>query len=284
LIRDAQKHGVEVRDVSVVHSDWDCTLEPAGQKSKIQSAYPGAQRALRLGLRLVKGLGQTAVERLLQARAASAFRSLDDLLGRTELKKDEVEALAEAGALEELVAGRRQALWQVRKPRMNGLFDGVSLQEPAIQLPALKATEQLLLDYGTKGLCVHDHPLRHLRPRLQKRRVVRAADLVHLNKGAEVSVAGLVLSRQQPGTASGVVFITLEDETGFANLIVYRHIFERFQLIARHATLLLAHGELERELKPVDPKATPVIHVLVKSLERLDVPGRGIQRMSRDFH
>ncbi len=284
LVRDAQKHGVEVRDVSVAHSDWDCTLEPVSDKSRIRSEQPGAQRALRLGLRLVKGLGKGVAQRIEAARVERAFSSLEDFTRRVSPRKDELEALAESGALEALVSGRRQALWQVRAPRMTGLFAEAKLDEAEVRLPALKATEQLILDYGTKGLCVHDHPMRHMRARLQKRRVVRAADLLHLNKGAKVSVAGLVLSRQQPGTASGVVFVTLEDETGFANLILYRQVFERFHLVARHSTLLLARGEVEREVKPSDPRSAPVIHVIVEFLERLDGPGKSISSISRDFH
>ncbi len=284
LVRDAQKHGVEVRDVSVVHSDWDCTLEAASEKSNIQSSYPGAQRALRLGLRLIKGVGEPLGQRIESERKQWAFGSLDDFMRRVAPKKDEVEALAEAGALEALVGGRRQALWQARAPRVAGLFGHTSFEEPSVELPRLRAAEQLLLDYGTKGLCVNDHPMRHLRQRLQARQVVLARELVDLEKGVRLSVAGLVLSRQQPGTASGVVFVTLEDETGFVNLILYRHVFERFHWVARHSTLLLASGVLERESKPLAPDETPVIHVLVDSLERLDTPGQGLSSMSRDFH
>lgn len=284
LVRDAQKHGVEVRDVSVFHSDWDCTLEPPSEKSKIQSSYPGAQRALRLGLRLVKGVGEPLAERIERERRRRAFDSLEDFMRRAAPKKDEVEALADAGALEALVGGRRQALWQVRAPRMAGLFGRTSFEEPSVELPGLRAAEQLLLDYGTKGLCVNDHPMRHLRKSLLARRVVLARELVTLKKGVRLNVAGLVLSRQQPGTASGVVFVTLEDETGFVNLILYRHVFERFHWAARHSTLLLASGVLERESKQLAPDQTPVIHVLVDSLERLDTPGQGLASMSRDFH
>lgn len=277
LIRDAQKHGVEVRDVSVAYSDWDCTLEAATERSS-------ALRAVRLGLRLVKGLGEELAVRIKAERERQAFQSLEDFMRRIFPKKDEVEALAEAGALETLVRGRRQALWQVRAPRVAGLFERTTFEEPSVELPQLRATEQLLLDYGTKGLCVHDHPMRHLRQQLQARNVVLATDLLALKKGVRVSVAGLVLSRQQPGTASGVVFVTLEDETGFVNLILYQQVFERFHWVARHSTLLLAHGAIERETKPLAPDDAPVIHVLVESLERLDTPGKGLSSMSRDFH
>jgi DNA polymerase III alpha subunit len=211
------------------------------------------------------------------------------------------------------------------------LFEGHDVNEPAVKLPELRPAQQLLLDYDRKGLSVSDHPMNHLRARLKSKGIVRAADLEYLSQGTAVRVAGLVLSRQQPGTASGVVFITLEDETGFVNLIVYRHVFEQLRMVARHASLLLASGTVEREpnLPPksrveesataptlpsaelsrelsamsadassrarssavsaqvaasTGPPRTPVIHVVVKDLERLDVPGSSPKSISRDFH
>jgi error-prone DNA polymerase len=138
-----------------------------------------------------------------------------------------------------------------------------------------------LLDYGRKGLSVDDHPMRHLRKRLSARGVLRASDLRDAKQKSRVSVAGLVICRQQPGTASGVVFITLEDETGFANLVLWNQVYQRLRLVARHSTLLLAHGEIERER---EGGAEPVIHVIVQDLERLDVPEAKVGKMSRDFH
>lgn len=249
LIRDAQSHGVEVRDICVMKSGWDCSLEPVGEASQIKSEARGAKRALRLGLRLVKGLGQKAAERLVEARLDEEFVSLPDFLKRTGLKKDDIEALAEAGALHELEAERRQALWRARAPQTNGLFENVAPEEERIELPALDAAEQLVMDYGRKGFSVHDHPLRHHRKRLNRLGAVRAADLFYLPKGAKVSLAGLVMARQRPATASGVVFITLEDETGAANLIVYSAVFERYNHIARHAQMLLIAGEIERDTR-----------------------------------
>jgi error-prone DNA polymerase len=265
IMQDAQRHGVTVRDLDVTRSDWDSTLEHDGM--------PEGQPALRLGLRLVKGLSEKAVKELVAARP---FQDFSDFSCRVPLKKNELEALAEAGALEALVAGRRQALWQTRTPRVGGLFEKARYSEPTVMLRPLRAAEQLLLDYQRKGLSVNDHPLRHLRSRLEKRGVVRAADLPNVPHGTRVNVAGVVLTRQQPGTASGVVFITLEDETGFSNLVLFRHVFERFWLPARNATLLFAHGTLE--------KASNVIHVMVEELERIDLPGQEIPKLSRDFH
>lgn len=287
LVRDAQKHGVEVREVSITKSFWDCSLET--KDHAVQAlADPGRGRALRLGFRLVKGFGESAARAVEAARAEAPFTSLDDLVRRAKLKKNEVEALAEAGALEELVRGRRQALWKARAPRTKGLFEPFDVREPEVSLPPLPKAEQLILDYGRKGLSVDDHPMKHLRARLRRRRAVTAADLQTRRQGERASVAGLVLTRQRPGTASGVVFITLEDETGFANLILYSGIFDRFYLAARHASLLFARGKVEREVTAVRPgevgEATPVVHLLVEHLERLDIPGREIESLSRDFH
>ena len=283
IFQDAQRHGVELRDVDVGASAWNCTLEPASEKSAIQSRFSEAARAIRLGLRLVKGFAEESARRIEAARAEAAFGSLDDLIRRARLRKDEVEKLAEAGALESLVAGRRHAVWQSRAPRVGGLFEKLDTVEPRIALPPLRAAEQLLLDYERKGLSVSDHPLRHLRERLRARGVVSAAELPHAKQGSRVSVAGLVLTRQQPGTASGVVFITLEDETGFVNLILWNAVYERLRLIARHSTLLLAHGKVERD-REATAAEVPILHVIVEDLERLDRPEAKLRKQSRDFH
>jgi error-prone DNA polymerase len=269
ILQDAQRHGVEVRDVDITRSDWDCTLEETETKER-------PRLALRLGLRLVKGFGGKTAQRIEVARAESPFASIEDLTRRARLKKDDVEALAEAGALEPVVSGRRHALWRARAPRVEGLFNKLDVREPIVTLPPLRPQEQLVLDYGRKGLSVEDHPMRHLRKAMQRRRVLTARQLLGTHQDQNVSVAGLVICRQQPGTASGVVFVTLEDETGFSNLVLWRRIYEQFHHIARHATLLLAHGKIERQGE--------VIHVIAESLERLDVPGQKVRSLSRDFH
>jgi error-prone DNA polymerase len=354
IIQDAQRHGVEVRDVSITESFWDCTLETseplggrieqeggkagrgigigssAGQRrethpederrfvnrrSSCEAPTDAAQslepqnlpalppscdlgpvkkvstRALRLGLRLVRGFGEASARRVEAARERGPFFGVEDLVRRAALRKDEIEALAEAGALEPLVRGRRHALWRARAPRVGGLFEKLETQEPEVKLPELRPVEQLLLDYGRKGLSIADHPMRHLRPRLDKERVLSAFELEQSPRGARVAVAGLVTCRQQPGTASGVVFITLEDETGNSNLIVYRNVFEKFHHVARHATLLLARGEVERQVtqptasaEPPNEAPSPVVHLIVRDLERLDLPSHALPSMSRDFH
>jgi error-prone DNA polymerase len=223
---------------------------------------------------------------------------VDDVVQRCELRKDDVEALAEAGAFESLTKSRRAALWQARSPRAPGLFRQRTASEPAEKLPELRAGERLLLDYRHKGLSVGDHPMRYFREKLQKRRVVTAAELFHCDQGQRIEVAGVVTCRQQPATASGVVFITLEDETGFLNLVLWNRVYEEYRMPARHAAILLARGTIERQGRPpgvrtdtphdplVDEAAevAPVIHVIVEALVRLDVPGRDIEKVSRDFH
>jgi error-prone DNA polymerase len=272
--------------VDITRSDWDSTLEPSEGIASEENRCP---RALRVGLRQVKGLPEKCAQRIVAARAARPFSSFDDALRRARLREDEVERLAEAGAFESLLPGRRQALWRARAPRTAGLFEERSVIEPEVALPALREAETLLLDYQHKSLAVADHPMRHVRKKLTGKNVLGSKDLRERRKGELVQVAGVVICRQQPGTASGVVFITLEDEDGFMNLILWRTVYEQFRLPARHSSILLAHGEVERQVRS-DGSNLPgggdaaVIHVIARSLTRLDVPGHDIHAMSRDFH
>ena len=280
LVRDLQAHGGEVRPVCVAASHWDSTLEPADMRG----ALPGEDRhpfALRLGLRQVRGLGQASARAIEAARAAASFEHLDDFILRTRLAKDDLEALAEAGALTALVPGRRDALWKARAPRLGGLFEGVPLEsgdDP--KLAPLRPVEQLVLDYGRVGLSLRDHPMRHVRPRLVAKgraRVRLAKELATMRDKSQVAIAGLVLGRQRPATASGVTFFTLEDESGVANLIVHQRVFDEHYVVARHAKILLVFGRVERQGE--------VVHVLVRRMERLDLPdGEALVAPSRDFH
>jgi error-prone DNA polymerase len=270
IVNDARRHGVTVRDVDVTKSNWDSTLE--------YDESPSAP-ALRLGLRQVASVRE---ESALLIERERPFVDLADCLRRANLHQGESDALAEAGAFESLVPGRRQALFSARAPRVGGLFETARLSEPHVALPPLHADEQLVFDYRRKKLSVGDHPLLHLRRELAESRVITARELAESPHGKPVSVAGVVITRQQPGTAKGVVFITLEDETGFANLILFKDVFEAELWTALHSTLLLAHGEVERA--PRAPGAdVSVVHLMVRKLERLHVPGRDIPRLSRDF-
>lgn len=261
IVRDAQTHGVDVLPVCVTHSDWDCTLT-ADRPPKV-----------RLGLRLLQGLGESTGRTIVQARSLRPFDDLDDLLRRTSLRKNVVEALAEAGALEGLVQGRRRALWKARAPRAGALFGNEAIREADVELPPLRPAEQLVLDYARVGLSLHDHPMRHLRANLTG--VLRAEDLAGIPTGSNVSVAGVVLNRQRPFTASGVVFMTLEDETGLINLVLWSAVFEAHRHTAVNARILLVRGRLD--------KHEGVTHVVAQKIERLDTPA-GLKPRSRDFH
>ncbi len=276
IVRDAKEHGVVVRPIRVESSGWDHALEPDPTSAE--------RRALRLGLRLVKGLGEKAGRALEAARAERPFESVHDVIHRAHLARDEVEALAESGALETLAPGRRRALWEAHAPRLGGLFDGLALEPDtaavAAALPPLRPQEQLVLDYGRVGLSIDDHPMRHVRPRLPDLgfpRVVTARSLERTRDGTFAAVAGLVIGRQRPQTASGITFMTLEDETGIANLVVRMDVWDAFRGIALHSKLLLARGKVEKEGQ--------VIHVVVRSLHRLELPGgHSLPSRSRDFH
>ncbi|HZF47341.1 MAG TPA: error-prone DNA polymerase [Polyangiaceae bacterium] len=276
IVQDAQRHGVRVLSPSVLRSDWDSTLEDLGDGG---GAAEAREVALRLGLRLIRGFGEGAAIAIMQARSEGPLSSIEDLVHRASLKKNEVEALAEAGALEELVPGRREALWRARAPREGGLFEGKPIEEEkAVGLPKLRRMEQLLLDYGRVGLSVDDHPMKHLRSQLNRKGVARAVDLKQMIHGEGVRVAGLVIGRQRPDTASGVTFITLEDETGMVNLVVFKRLFEEFYMVARHAQMMLVSGRLERQGE--------VIHVIAQSLEKLRFrrEEEPLPMRSRDFH
>ncbi len=261
IVQDAQRHGVEVRPICIEQSQWDCTLERDG--------------ALRVGLRQIRGMGEQVARRIEAARAERPFADVDDLASRASLDMRALEALAEAGALERIVRGRRHALWKARGPRPVGLFAGKDLDgDERPELPPLPRGAQLVLDYQRTGLSVTDHPMRIARPALP-REIKSARELCDLAHGTRVSVAGMVICRQRPDTANRIVFVTLEDETGLSNLVVFADVFERFRRVATTSTLLVARGTIERERE--------VIHVRVDSLEPLVARELQLPAMSRDF-
>jgi error-prone DNA polymerase len=274
IVQDAQRHGAEVRPPCALASDWDSALEPAGSTSA--PAFGRPQPALRLGLRLVKGLGEAEARAVVAARAGGAFADFDDFVARARPSRAALEALAEAGALEAIVPGRRAALWHARAPRGRGLFRRrTTAGEAAPRLRPLSGQEQLVLDYARTALSVDDHPLRHWRAELERRRVRTTAAVAELAHGARAAVAGLVQSRQRPATAGGVVFLTLEDETGTCNVVLWAAVFERHRTVARAATMLVASGRVEREGR--------VVHLIAEALEPLRGLGPSPTLRPRDF-
>ncbi|HEX4130362.1 MAG TPA: error-prone DNA polymerase [Pirellulales bacterium] len=294
LVRDAREHGVTVLPVDVNASEEDCTLEMMNDKCLMLNADHLAVSikhlsfCLRLGFRLVAGLPDSAVQAIIAARRSGPFRSLDDFARRTRLGQPWLVRLARAQAFQSLGVDRRGALWEslrfpVDKPRplFAALEEDAAGDEPRpAVLPRLSRFEEVLADYLTAGMSLDGHPLEFFREALDARRVVRCSQLVEMPIGRIVRVAGLVLVRQRPATASGITFVTLEDETGIANLIVRPHIWQRFRRVANLAGAMIAHGRLERQDCQPDGH---VIHVLVHKLEEIGELSRRLGSQSRDF-
>ncbi len=276
ILQDAKRHGVTLLPIDVHESGWDCAVS--------------APSTIRLGLRLVRGLGEQAGRRIEVQRERSRFRDVADLTARAGLNKKELMVLAESGALDALAGGRREAIWGVVLPPGEGLFEGRDPREKRASLRRISRAEQLVLDYERTGVSVKDHPMLLLRPRLPKR-LKTSKELLSMRSGARVSTAGLVICRQRPGTASGVVFLTMEDEFGFSNLVLWSKVFERFRHVATTARLLVVHGRIERSdtprgsKLPVNPDVpSAVVYVVAEKLERLDRALPALGSASRDFH
>jgi error-prone DNA polymerase len=266
IVKDAERHGVEVLPVRVDASDWDCTLEGG------DPAIEGDPPALRLGMRLVRGLGEDAGRRIETARRAGVFAGVEDLVARATLEPRELDLLARSGALAGFGLARREAMWKSRAPREGNLFAGIEPDDESPALPELTRAEQLALDYRTTGVTVGDHAMSVVRSKLPAG-YRTARELASAPNGARVRTAGVVICRQRPQTASGVVFVTLEDETGFVNLILWARTFERWRHVATTSSMLAVHGKIERE--------GDVVYVVPDRLERL--AGYDLPAMSRDF-
>ncbi|MDB6082521.1 MAG: dnaE2, partial [Gammaproteobacteria bacterium] len=268
LVRDARAHGVEVRPVAVAVSAWDCTLE------RREDGRP----ALRLGLRVVKHLSQDGARRLLAARAARAFVHVADLAERALLDRRDLEALAAADALAALAGHRHRAVWQVSGvERALPLLPADTMPEEGVPLlRAPREGEDIVADYGSLGLTLRRHPLALLRDALMKRDVIPNRELWEQPNGRAVTAAGLVITRQRPGSASGVTFVTLEDETGYVNLIVWERVATEQRAALLESRLLLVHGTLQRE--------GDVMHVIARRLTDLSELLGDLAVASRNFH
>jgi error-prone DNA polymerase len=285
IVRDARNHDVELRPVDVNHSGWDCTLEPG---------VDGRRRALRLGFRLVGGLAKAEIEGKLIARRIAPFRWPAELQHRTGLSRGALEKLAAADAFRSMGLDRRQALWAVKGLDTGGAQETLPLlaplagafPEPQTALPAMGLGEHVIEDYRATGLSLKRHPVALLRHDLARRRILPNAQLLVTPAAKLVSVAGLVLVRQQPGSAKGVIFMTLEDETGIANIVVWRKVFERFRPIVMGARLVEVVGRVQREGEVIHIVADRLID-LSPLLRRLADPGLStpaeLRVESRDF-
>jgi error-prone DNA polymerase len=238
LVRDAREHGVEVRAADVTVSDWDCTLEPD------QLHRP----TLRLGLRLVAGLSEASGRRLVTAREQSPFSDPQDLALRAQLNRKELEALAGANALFALSGNRHQAAWALAGIDTDlPLFEKAPTREgtPILRVPT--EAQNIATDYSSVGLTLRRHPLALLRERFLRRRVATAEEIKKTPTDSHVRVAGLVLMRQAPGTANNTTFVTLEDETGVINLIVWASVSQKYRNPFLQSHLLEVGGRLQHE-------------------------------------
>ncbi len=238
LVQDAARHGVEIRPVDLRHSERECTLERGSE----------GRPALRLGLRLVKGLSAAATEQLLNARRAAPFRNLQDIVSRSRLRRSNLEALAAADALQELAGNRHHASWQASGTEQPlPLLPTPYFNEPEPLLRQPTEGEEVIADYASTGLSLKQHPLALLRERLSERNIHTAQELWQLPSGSHARVAGLVIGRQRPGSASGVIFVTLEDETGNSNIIVWPKFAEQQRNPLLKAKLLVVAGTVQQE-------------------------------------
>jgi len=296
IVRDAREHGVEVRAVDVNHSDWDCTLEAGGDC-----------KPLRLGLRLIKGMAEVAANKLMAARLNGPYRTPEELARRTRLNAHALECLARADGFRSMGLDRRAALWAIKGIETDRLplfaaFDGPVTVEAPVALPAMKPGEHVVADYAAISLSLKRHPVAFLRDRLAARGIVPTKVLAQTRDGRRVTVAGLVLVRQRPGTAKGTIFLTIEDETGVANIIVWHDQFETYRRIVMGGSLVAIQGRLQREGIVMHVVAEHLIDLSAELGQldqdiRLDVPHaradevlrpgedqRELKVRSRDFH
>ena len=312
LVSDAQRHDVPVWGVDVNFSDWDCTLEPEASLSERQGAsrryreqhgtnnnrrYPegdeptasalslteGSQQRLplRLGMRMVRGLREPDAERIIAARANGLFKSVADFTRRTKLTQFAVQQLSDADAFDSIDQDRREALWQAlgqeKTPLDQPLFGGLEVDDDETwALPKLTPQEHVIEDYSSVGLSLRAHPISFHRDELNVSRVTCCGDLVNHPNDRYVHVAGLVIMKQRPGTAKGITFVTLEDETGVANLVIKPTVWEKHYRIARQSSAWLVHGKLEIRER--------VVHVLVNRIEGLSEKVAEVKFRRREFH
>jgi error-prone DNA polymerase len=290
LVRDAREHGVEVRPIDVNFSQWDCTLEERregtearrheGEGGKATWGLDGP--AVRLGFRLIRGMREVFAEKIVRAQQQEGrFESISHFHRSTALPTHVIRRLAESDAFTSLGLSRRQALWEALelKDIESPLFDPLRASVPSClraSLSPMPLPQEVRIDYETTSLSLKQHPVALVRETLSQQRILAARDANALKHGTWVKVAGLVLIRQRPGTASGIVFITLEDETGVVNLIVRPNIYDKYRPAARHAALLQCDGYIERQGQ--------VVHIMTKRMFDRSELIRGYEISSRDFH
>ena len=301
LVQDARRHSIEVRPLDVTVSEWDCTLEaaisvhpePVEGPDQVQlergPKYPGIrphQPVVRLGLRLISGFSEAAALRVVKARQQSPFKSAEDLALRAQLGTLEMNALAAADALLTLAGHRRQQVWEAAaiQPAPQ-LLKAVPTHEVALVLPDTPEGENIVFDYAATGLTLRRHPLALLRARLAEKGLLSARELNELPDGHKVATCGIVTVRQQPQTAKGTIFVTLEDETGPVNVIVWKSLRDTQREEVMRARLLAVHGTWQRSEEDGKVKGYGAVRNLVAHrLEDLTPMLGRLGTSSRDFH
>lgn len=269
LVQDARRHGVAVRPPDVMESQWDCTLEAAAKRDD--------QAAVRLGLRLVAGLSRQATDRIVRAREQALFTDVDDLARRADLDQADMRALAAGDALMSLSGHRRQQVWEASAlHRAPLLLREAPVAEDWLTLPQAPEGEEIVFDYASLGLTLRRHPLALLRPKLAAQRLWTAQEMREFPGGRLARACGIVTVRQQPATASGVIFVTLEDETGTVNVVVWKHVRDRYRQALLQARLLAVYGVWQREGE--------VRHLIAQHLRDLTPLLGSLATTSRDFH
>jgi len=272
LVRDAKEHGVEVRPVDVMHSEWDCTLETVEGASKF---------ALRLGFRQLRGMNKDDANAIVEARTKGNFAAMRSVWLRAGLSDRALETLAKGDAWNTLKLNRRGALWAAKGLGLKPLplfaaAEGAEAAEPPVILPSMSMGQEVTEDYRHLRLSLKCHPMALLRRKMSRQGVVTAEKLWQMPNGRSVRVAGIVTHRQRPGTASGVVFVTLEDETGSTNLIVWRSIVDSQRDALLSSRLMIVEGELQH--------ADNVTNVVVRRIHNCTHWLGRLQTSSRNFH
>lgn len=281
LVQDARRHGVEVRPPDVMDSLWDCTLESplaaTHRSSACRTEVRADQPAVRLGLRLVAGLSRQSADRIVKVRQQALFTDVDDLARRADLDQADMRALASGDALMSLSGHRRQQVWEASAlHRAPLLLREAPVAEAWLTLPHAPEGEEIVFDYASLGLTLRRHPLALLRPRLAAQRLWTALEMRDFPNGRLARACGIVTVRQQPATASGVIFVTLEDETGTVNVVVWKHVRDRHRQALLQARLLAVYGVWQREGE--------VRHLIAHHLRDLSPLLGSLATTSRDFH
>ena len=276
LLRDLREHGGTVLPIDVNHSDWNVVLEDVAVENAGKPT-----KAVRLGLRLIIGFSEQHARMIEEAREAGPFTSMDDFTRRTQLTRAVIRKLSDADAFGSIGQDRRAALWhtlaQDKAPRDTPLFSGLvdEADDSGSLLPGMQPIDEVFQDYATTGLSLKAHPISFYREQLDVLGVVANERLASFRTGRRVCIAGLVIMRQRPQTAKGITFVTIEDETGIANLVVHPNTWQQYYAVARRGTAWLAHGRVENKYS--------VIHVVVERLELLGESLKALHAPSRDF-